>query len=82
MDENEPVLTCDQCSKPVWPNDQYRLVTVTDKETGESTVPGTVVHNDCWPVWADAHDVKDGPDLRAYVRDRWGKHPRAMRKLR
>ena len=52
-------LRCEQCGEPVWPNVPYRALTATDPESGETTVPGKVVHEGCWPQWAKAHDVAD-----------------------
>jgi hypothetical protein len=64
MDETPPSgatlrpLRCEQCGDPVWANDPHRWLTATDPASGEG-MPRGLVHEDCWPAWAKAHDVTD-----------------------
>jgi hypothetical protein len=59
MDASQPPLICDQCGRPITTLEKWTAVQKENQKTqepGEAT--GAVVHEDCWPAWAEAHGVE------------------------
>ena len=42
--------------QPIRPADHFQVLTAREKETG--AISGKVVHERCWPAWAEAHETE------------------------
>jgi hypothetical protein len=56
VDTTQPPLKCERCREPIRPADHFQVLTAREKETG--AISRKVVHEKCWPAWAEAHETE------------------------